>query len=470
MEYELVIGLETHFELSAKSKIFCSCKVKYGGAPNSACCPVCAGAPGALPTLNKTVVDYAVMAGIALNCKISEFSRLERKNYIYPDLPKAYQISQTKAPLCRDGFFTLESGKKIRINQIHIEEDAGKLVYDGDNICADYNRAGVPLIEIVTEPDFSSVAEVKEYLTMLRLTMKYLGISDCKMQEGSMRSDVNISCRRTGESTLGERTEIKNMNSFSFMSKAIEYEFERQKNILNSGNAVKRQTLRYDERTSETRPMRSKETTDDYRYFNDPDFPPIYVSEKQTEFLRKKIPQLPAEKAALYKSYGAGVTEIEQLLEYPKAAEYFEKAVSLTGDAKLCAKFMLSTIFAFLKSSEQREKFDIKLTCNDFAKIIKKFSTGEVTAGTAKSVALDILCGNKTAEAALEFKKISKTELENIASKAVEQNFKAAADYAGGKEKALFALIGAVMRETKGRANPDEVKDALIRIIQSDDN
>ena len=296
MRYELVAGLETHVELSTKTKIFCGCTTEFGGSPNTHCCPICIGLPGTLPKLNKEVVRYAIRAGLATNCEISRISKMDRKNYCYPDLSKAYQISQYDKPLCKNGYIELSSGRRIRLNRIHIEEDAGKLIHQKGDTYVDYNRGGVPLIEIVTEPDFRSVDEVREYVEKLQLIMRYIGVSDCKMQEGSMRCDVNISVRPEGQKEFGTRTEIKNMNSIAFMAKAIEYEQERQIDIIESGGSVQQETLRYDDATNTTSSMRGKEDANDYRYFRDPDLVTINVTDQEVEELEKTIPELPDEK------------------------------------------------------------------------------------------------------------------------------------------------------------------------------
>ena len=281
MKYDLVVGLETHVELSTKTKIFCSCENDFGAEPNTHCCPVCVGHPGTLPKINRQVVNFAVKAGLATNCKINLRSKMDRKNYVYPDLAKAYQISQFEIPICKDGFVELSSGKKIRINRIHMEEDAGKLVHNGGDVYIDYNRGGVPLIEIVTEPDISSSDEAKEYVEKLQNILRYAGVSDCKMQEGSMRCDVNISVKPEGSEKFGTRTEIKNMNSITFMTKAIDYEYERQIDLVESGEEVIQQTLRYCEATNSTESMRSKEDAQDYRYFRDPDLVEIVLTEEK---------------------------------------------------------------------------------------------------------------------------------------------------------------------------------------------
>ena len=278
MKYEMVAGFETHVELSTKTKIFCGCTTQFGGDPNTHCCPICIGLPGTLPKLNRQVVRYAVMAGLATNCTIPEIAKMDRKNYCYPDLPKAYQISQFDMPLCVGGYIPLSNGRKIRLTRIHIEEDAGKLIHRHGDTLVDYNRGGVPLIEIVSEPDIRSIEEAREYVEKLQLIMRYIGVSDCKMQEGSMRCDVNISVREVGSDKLGTRTEIKNMNSINFIAKAMEYEFERQVDILENGGKVIQETLRYDDVTNTTSSMRGKEDANDYRYFRDPDLVTISVS------------------------------------------------------------------------------------------------------------------------------------------------------------------------------------------------
>ena len=290
MQYEMVIGLETHVELSTKTKIFCGCTTAFGGEQNTHCCPVCVGLPGSLPKLNRAVVEYAVKAGLATNCQIATVSKMDRKNYVYPDLAKAYQISQFDYPLCLNGHITLSDGHTIRLNRIHIEEDAGKLVHEGGEIFVDYNRGGVPLIEIVTEPDFRSPEQVREYLEQLRLTMKYLDVSDCKMQEGSMRCDVNISIRPKGSDTYGTRTEIKNVNSLAFIVKAIQAEFERQVYAVENGEEIVQETLRYNEADNSTESMRGKEDSNDYRYFRDPDLPIVTVSQEEIDRLRDSLP------------------------------------------------------------------------------------------------------------------------------------------------------------------------------------
>ena len=326
-QYETVIGLEVHVELATKTKIFCGCTTKFGGAPNSHCCPVCIGLPGTLPKLNREVVRYAIRAGLAVHGEIAEISKMDRKNYCYPDLSKAYQISQLYAPLIIGGYVELSNGRKIRLHHIHIEEDAGKLIHQHGDTYVDYNRGGVPLIEIVSEPDIRSIDEAREYVEKLQQVMRYIGISDCKMQEGSMRCDVNISVRPKGSEKLGTRTEIKNMNSINNIAKAMEYEFERQVDLIENGGSVVQETLRYDDATNTTSSMRSKEDAHDYRYFRDPDLVTIHVPKDVVEEIKAAMPELPADKCRRYIDELAIPEKDAQLLtKYRKISEYFDKA------------------------------------------------------------------------------------------------------------------------------------------------
>ena len=327
MKYELVAGFETHIELATKTKIFCSCTTAFGGAPNSHCCPVCIGLPGTLPKLNREVVNFGIKAGLATHGEIAEISKMDRKNYCYPDLSKAYQISQLYAPLSIGGYVELSNGRKIRLHHIHIEEDAGKLIHQHGDTYVDYNRGGVPLIEIVSEPDIRSIDEAKEYVEKLQQVMRYIGISDCRMQEGSMRCDVNISVRPEGSETLGTRTEIKNMNSITNIAKAMEYEYERQVDLLESGGKVVQETLRYDDATNTTSSMRSKEDAHDYRYFRDPDLVTINVPRDVVESLKAEMPELPTEKCKRYiEELEIPEKDAQLLTKYRKIREYFDKA------------------------------------------------------------------------------------------------------------------------------------------------
>lgn len=467
MSYRLTAGFETHVELKTKSKIFCSCKTDFGGEPNTHCCPVCVGLPGALPSLNKAVVEFAVKAGLALNCRISNLSFMDRKNYSYPDLPKAYQISQFDVPLCYDGFVQLKSGKKIGITRIHIEEDAGKLVHKDGEVLIDYNRAGVPLIEIVSEPHIESAEEAKEYVEKLRLIMRYIGVSDCKMQEGSMRCDVNISVSDT--EALGTRTEIKNMNSLNFIAKAMEFESKRQIEILRNGGKVVQETLGFDEKNGETYSMRTKEDADDYRFFREPDLLPLHISDEDIEIIRGSIPELPGVKIKRYtEELNLEEKDAELIVKYPKVAEFFEGTLQYCNAPKKAGNLILGTIFAFLKSETLKEQFEIKVTCEAFGELLKLMEEGKLNSGKAKLTLEQMLISGESVHELLsedDLKAFDDSELERFCIKAIEQNPKIVADYKGGKDKAIMALVGAVMRDTKGKAQADKVKEKLKNLL-----
>lgn len=467
MKYKMTSGFETHVELKTDTKIFCGCSAAFGGEPNSHCCPVCTGLPGALPSLNKRVVEFAVKAGLALNCKISNLSYMDRKNYSYPDLPKAYQISQFDVPLCKDGCVELKSGKKIGITRIHIEEDAGKLIHRDGEILIDYNRAGVPLIEIVSEPHIESVEEAKEFVEKLRLIMRYTGVSDCKMQEGSMRCDVNVSVSCTDE--LGTRTEIKNMNSIANIAKAMEFEVKRQTEVLESGGKVTQETLGFDEKTGETYSMRSKEDADDYRFFREPDLLPIHISDEDIEKIRASLPELPDTKLKRYiADFALEERDAELLIKYPKVAAFFEKSAKGVKSPKRVANFILGQIFAELKSETLKEEFDIKITAEDLKNLVLLLESGKLNNNKAKATLEQMLLNGKPAKVFLsedDLREISEKQLEDMCAKAVEDNPKIVSDYKGGKDKAVMALVGAVMRESKGRADAEKVKEKLIEML-----
>lgn len=465
--YKLTSGFETHVELKTDSKIFCSCKAHFGSEPNTHCCPVCTGMPGALPRLNKKVVEFAVKAGLALNCKINNLSYMDRKNYSYPDLPKAYQISQFDVPLCYDGFVELSSGKKIGITRIHIEEDAGKLVHKDGEIFIDYNRAGVPLIEIVSEPHIENVEEAKEFVEKLRLIMRYTGVSDCKMQEGSMRCDVNISV--STDEKLGTRTEIKNMNSIAFIAKAMEFEAKRQIEILENGGKVIQETLGYDEKSGSTYSMRTKEDADDYRFFREPDLLSVHISDEDIEAIRKTLPELPYNKTKRYtEDLGIDKKDAELLLKYPRVAEFFEEASKGVNSPKKAANFILGVIFAFLKSETAKEEFALKINPEALSELVSLTESGKLNMSKAKITLEQMLISGKRAEELLsaeDLKGFDDTELLTLCLKAVEANPVIVADYKGGKDKAIMALVGFVMRESKGRADAGKAKEKLIEII-----
>lgn len=466
MQYEMVIGLETHVELSTKTKIFCGCTTAFGGEQNTHCCPVCVGLPGSLPKLNRRVVEYAVKAGLATNCEISQVSKMDRKNYVYPDLAKAYQISQFDYPLCHHGHVTLSDGHTIRLNRIHIEEDAGKLVHEGGEVFVDYNRGGVPLIEIVTEPDFRSPEQVREYLEQLRLTMKYLNVSDCKMQEGSMRCDVNISIRPKGSDTFGTRTEIKNVNSLAFIVKAIQSEFERQVDLVESGEPVVQETLRYMESTNSTESMRGKEDSNDYRYFRDPDLPIVTVSEEEIEALRSTLPELPREKMQRYREqWGISEKDCEQLTRYAKIAAYFEEMAEQSAQPKLCANMMLTHLFRYLDNEEAKEAAEFPVEAAEFAKVAAMIGSGKISNNFTKKIVDAMMEQGKPFDRLFdpsEFAAVDTGAIEAVVQKVLDANPKIVADFRSGKEKAIGALIGMVMKETRGKAEP-KTAEAMLR-------
>ncbi|CDC80587.1 aspartyl/glutamyl-tRNA(Asn/Gln) amidotransferase B subunit [Clostridium sp. CAG:964] len=470
MRYELVAGLETHVELSTKTKIFCGCTTEFGGSPNTHCCPICIGLPGTLPKLNKQVVRYAIRAGLATNCEISRISKMDRKNYCYPDLSKAYQISQYDKPLCKNGYIELSSGRRIRLNRIHIEEDAGKLIHQKGDTYVDYNRGGVPLIEIVTEPDFRSVDEVREYVEKLQLIMRYIGVSDCKMQEGSMRCDVNISVRPEGQKEFGTRTEIKNMNSIAFMAKAIEYEQERQIDIIESGGSVQQETLRYDDATNTTSSMRGKEDANDYRYFRDPDLVTINVTDQEVEELEKTIPELPDEKLERYvEKLGIPESDAQLLVKYRRVAEYFERASEGTANPRTAANFIIGQIFRTIENESAKEEFDIPVSAESLRELIKLLDSKKIRMNLAKSTLDKMLETGKKASELISEKDMGGLDEEatkKLCQEAVDANPNAVADYKGGKEKAVKAIVGYVMKNSRGKADAMKAEEIIKQIIQ----
>ena len=470
MRYELVAGLETHVELSTKTKIFCGCTTEFGGSPNTHCCPICIGLPGTLPKLNKQVVRYAIRAGLATNCEISRISKMDRKNYCYPDLSKAYQISQYDKPLCKNGYIELSSGRRIRRNRIHIEEDAGKLIHQKGDTYVDYNRGGVPLIEIVTEPDFRSVDEVREYVEKLQLIMRYIGVSDCKMQEGSMRCDVNISVRPEGQKEFGTRTEIKNMNSIAFMAKAIEYEQERQIDIIESGGSVQQETLRYDDATNTTSSMRGKEDANDYRYFRDPDLVTINVTDQEVEELEKTIPELPDEKLERYvEKLGIPESDAQLLVKYRRVAEYFERASEGTANPRTAANFIIGQIFRTIENESAKEEFDIPVSAESLRELIKLLDSKKIRMNLAKSTLDKMLETGKKASELISEKDMGGLDEEatkKLCQEAVDANPNAVADYKNGKEKAVKAIVGYVMKNSRGKADAMKAEEIIKQIIQ----
>lgn len=469
MKYELVAGFETHIELATKTKIFCGCTTQFGGEPNTHCCPVCIGLPGTLPKLNRQVVRYGIMAGLATHGEIAEISKMDRKNYCYPDLSKAYQISQLYAPLTIGGYVELSSGKKIRLHHIHIEEDAGKLIHQHGDTYVDYNRGGVPLIEIVSEPDIRSIDEAREYVEKLQQVMRYIGISDCKMQEGSMRCDVNISVRPVGSEKLGTRTEIKNMNSINNICKAMEYEFERQVDLIESGGQVVQETLRYDDATNTTSSMRSKEDAHDYRYFRDPDLVTIHVTKEEVEEIKASLPELPTEKCKRYVDELSIPEKDAQLLtKYRNISEYFDKACEGVKSPKTVSNFIIGQIFSRVETESDKEVFDVAVSPEQLNELVKLLDSGKIRNNLAKATLEKMLDSGK---GALEF--ISESDMggldENamieLCKQAVESNAKAVEDYKNGKEKAIKALVGFVMKNSRGKADAAAAEAKIKELI-----
>lgn len=473
MSWELVSGLETHVELSTNTKIFCGCTTKFGGEPNTNCCPICIGLPGTLPKLNRQVVHYAIMAGLATHCTINNISKMDRKNYVYPDLPKAYQISQYDKPLCEHGYIQLSNGRKIGITRIHIEEDAGKLVHEHGDTYVDYNRGGVPLIEIVSEPDIRSIAEAREYVEKLQMIMKHIGVSDCKMQEGSLRCDVNISVRPQGSEEFGTRTEIKNMNSFTNMEKAMAYEYDRQIDLLESGGKVTQETLRWNPDEGITTPMRGKEDAHDYRYFREPDLVTIYTTDQEIEAIRQELPELPDARIARYQEeFGLPAADAQLLVKYRKIAEYFEAASEGLSNKKTVANFILGQIFRTLVTDEEKENGAVAIPPEYLHDLAKLLEDGKIKMNLAKTTLDKMLetkkpCTDFISEQ--DMGDIDEDTLRSICQSVVEQNPKAVADFKGGKDKAVKALIGQVMKQTRGKADGRKAEALMVEMMNAMD-
>ena len=468
-EYELVAGLETHIELSTKTKIFCGCTTAFGAQPNTNCCPICIGLPGTLPKLNEQVVQYAVMAGLATNCKINPVAKMDRKNYVYPDLPKAYQISEYDKPLCYEGWIELESGKKIRITRIHIEEDAGKLVHDRGDTYVDYNRGGVPLIEIVTEPDIRSIDEAREYVEKLQLIMKYIGVSDCKMQEGSLRCDVNISVRPKGTEKFGTRAEIKNMNSFTFMSKAMQYEFDRQVDLIESGEAVVQETRRYNDADGTTMSMRGKEDAQDYRYFREPDLVSIETDEKTIEEIRALLPELPHEKYRRYVTgYGLPAADAQLITKYRRVAEYFDEAAKGLRNPKTAANLIVGQMFRRFPTEAEKEEWAAGATAEQLRELVLLIESGKLKMNLAKSTLEKMLDTGKPVSELVSEEDMAGVDagaLEGICKEVLANNPKAVGDFLGGKDAAIKSLLGGVMKATRGKADAVQAETLLRTLI-----
>ena len=462
-DYEVIIGLEVHAELSTKTKIFCSCPTAFGAAPNTHTCPICMAMPGTLPVLNEKVVEYAVKAGLATNCEISRNSKNDRKNYFYPDLPKSYQISQFDKPICEHGYVEIEINgekKKIRLTRIHIEEDAGKLNHDefGGGSLVDLNRAGVPLIEIVSEPDLRSAEEVEQYLRKLKSILEYIEVSDCKMQEGSLRADVNVSIRKKGETKLGTRTEMKNMNSFRSIVRAIEYEVDRQIDVIENGGKIDQETLRWDDVSGKTFPMRDKEDAQDYRYFPDPDLVAIKLSEEYIENIKNSLPELPESRKERYlQEYKLSEKDAKLITASKYLSDLFEEAVKVCNNPKAVNNWIISDISRILNETEM-EPIQIPFDAKQLGKLVVLIDKGTISSSIGKKVLVELFENPRDPEDIIKEKgwiQISdEGAIKEVVLKILENNPQSIADYKGGKDKALGFLVGQAMKETKGKANP----------------
>lgn len=472
MSFETVIGLEIHAELNTKSKIFCSCSTKFGSKPNENTCPICLGLPGTLPVLNEEVVALAVKAGTALNCKINKLNKMDRKNYFYPDLPKAYQTSQYDLPICKDGYVEFEVDgalKHIRLNRIHIEEDAGKLIHLEDEPVSliDYNRVGVPLIEIVSEPDMRSVEEAVTFLRTLKSILEYAEISDCRMEQGSLRCDANISLRRIGQETLNTKVELKNINSFKELQKALEKEEKRQRELYTFGEGykIKQETRRWDSGKGRTVSMRSKEDAHDYRYFPEPDLVPIIITEAQIQSIKDTLPELPsAKKERFINQYGLSEYEVNIIVDDKALSDYYEAVVKSGSNPKAASNWVLGDVLRLLKEKDL-EASDIPVKPETLYDVISLIEKGRISTTAGKEVFEEMWSTGKSAVQVVEEKGLSQisdnSELERIISQILEENPQSVKDFAGGKTQSAGFLMGQVMKASKGKANPKAAKELL---------
>lgn len=474
MDWEVVIGLEVHVELNTKTKIFCSCTTEFGGEANTHCCPICTGQPGSLPVLNKKVLEHAVRTGIALNCHIERYNKFDRKNYFYPDLPKAYQISQLYLPFARDGKVEImtKAGEKksIGIHEIHMEEDAGKLVHSpfGDASYADYNRCGVPLLEIVSEPDFRSGEEVIAYLEKLKSTLRYLGVSDCKMEEGSMRADVNLSVRRKGEQQYGVRTEMKNINSFKAIERAIAFEAQRQIEALEDGEKIIQETRRWDDNRGKTYSMRSKENAQDYRYFPEPDIPPISISEEMIESLRRRQPEMAEAKKERYmEQFGLPLSSAEILTESKKIAELFEETIACGGDARETANWLMGHML-YLLDERHMEPEELEMIPETLAHFISMITEGRLNRIKGKEVFEKVFAGDTASDIDKYIEEnnlgliADEKEIGKIVSQVLAAHKNLVEQYRAGEQKLWSFFVGQSMKALQGKASP-VIVDRLIK-------
>lgn len=473
MKYEIVIGLEVHAELKTASKIFCGCSTHFGADQNTNVCPVCLGMPGSLPVLNQRAVEFAIRAGLALNCEIAEFSKFDRKNYYYPDLPKNYQISQYDLPVCKNGYLDIEVDgvtKRIGITRIHLEEDAGKLVHPNtittsNYAYVDYNRTGVPLVEIVSEPDIRTPEEARAYLTKLRSILEYCDISDCKMEEGSLRCDANISLRPVGADYFGTKAELKNMNSFKAVQKGLEYEAMRQEDVLEDGGTIRQETRTWDEAKGVTLSMRSKEQAHDYRYLPDPDLVPLVISREQVEDIRQSLPELPdARMARLVEQDGLSAYDAEVITASRAVAEYYDAVKALVNDPKTIANWIMGDMMKQL-NTRGISIVECPITPAHMAEMIQLLNKGTISGKIAKTVFEEMFASGKKPEEIVKEKGLVQISDESAIVSIVEQviaaNPQSVADFKAGKDKAIGFLVGQVMKQSKGRANPEMVNKLL---------
>ncbi len=473
MKYEPVIGLEIHVQMDTKTKMFCGCKVEFGAEPNTNVCPVCLGMPGSLPVINKKAIEYAIRASLALNCTVHKESVFARKNYFYPDLPKGYQISQYEKPLATNGWIEIElpdgRKKKIRIRRLHVEEDAGKNIHEGNRSYVDLNRAGTPLMEIVTEPDINSPEEARIFLETLRNIMRYTGVSKADMEKGQLRCDINVSVRPKGSDKLGTRVEIKNVNSFRFVQKALEYEIERQIKVLEEGGTIVQETRTFDPQTGKTYPMRTKEEAEDYRYFPDPDLLPLVLDEKWIEEIKNSMPELPHQRfERLLSQYGLGEYEAKILVNHKEVGDFFEEAVKVFNEPKMIANWLLNDLLGLLHDKQiSIEESPVKP--EHLAKLVKLIKEGTISSRIGKEVIKEMVETGKDPEKIVEEKGLKQISDEGAIRQIVEEvlkNFpKEVERYRNGEEKLLGFFVGQVMRATKGKANPKIVNKVIREVL-----
>jgi aspartyl-tRNA(Asn)/glutamyl-tRNA(Gln) amidotransferase subunit B len=475
MDYEAVIGLEVHVHLKTNTKAFCGCSTEFGAPPNSQVCPVCLGFPGSLPALNKTALDYAVKVALALNCKVQEFTKLDRKNYFYPDLPKNYQISQYDLPLSRAGYLDIYPDRvhqRVGITRVHLEEDAGKLIHQESMSLVDFNRCGIPLLEIVSEPDINSSAEAYEYLTALKSILEYLDVSDCDMEKGSLRCDANVSVRKTGERTLGTKTELKNMNSFKAVRDALDYEIKRQSEALSLGNPVVQETRLWDAEEQKTQSMRTKEEAKDYRYFPEPDLPPFIIKAQDIEEIRKSIPEMPREKIMRFmRDFNVSEYDATILASSKEDAQFAEECMKeYPGkDKKAVTNWLIGPLLSEANNRSCSLR-DLKITAKGLLGLVGLVEKQEISGLSAKAVLTEMIDSGKSAAEIVKERALSQisdtASLEAVAEEVIRENARSVADFRQGKENALMFLVGQAMKKSKGKANPKVIQEVLKRRLQ----